>query len=410
MQRAVHTRFFRLIYGSPERSDINCGVNIRIHIVSAVWTLERLVLSCANMMATGTSLRSVSRFNDNKINAMQSGFILKKGTQLAERPAAEFSPELLVPSFGREPNVSQVLDSDPLVFGFRRKNNPLCDSVVNDCRRSSFFALKPFRQSSTVPPCGSFRSVCLCLNRTTNPLPLLTVLIESIGGMFDPVRSDDNVCKPEVNTYKLFNIFNFPVWNIDSLEKVKLSLVVNQIRFPFDVWDIFRVVANKRNFQPSSDSPDGYGKVFIGENTTVISDSPDGSERPLSFLIQLIGIRYFAYAAHEHLSGKIKGGLESVVAKIMDFELIKNFVFPCNVGNGITNSVCFFHRLKKQTRLFLGRQKFYFQCQFHKANIIQTFENSKDLFKNLSTCKEQDITTLKERGFLKFYENRKKTN
>ena len=146
MQRAVHTRFFRLIYGSPERSDINCGVNVSIHIVSAVWTLKRLIFPYAYMMATGARLGSVSRFNDNKINPVQFGFILDKGTQLTERPAAEFSPELLVPAFGREPDVSQVLDSDPLMFVFRRKNNPLCDSVVNDCRRSPFFAFEPFQQ------------------------------------------------------------------------------------------------------------------------------------------------------------------------------------------------------------------------------------------------------------------------
>lgn len=31
-----HTRFFRLVYDSPKQSDILCGINIRIHIVSAI--------------------------------------------------------------------------------------------------------------------------------------------------------------------------------------------------------------------------------------------------------------------------------------------------------------------------------------------------------------------------------------
>ena len=47
-----HTRFFRLVYDSPKQSDILCGINIRIHIVSAISALERLVSSCADTVHT----------------------------------------------------------------------------------------------------------------------------------------------------------------------------------------------------------------------------------------------------------------------------------------------------------------------------------------------------------------------
>lgn len=375
MQRAVHTRFFRLIYGSPEHSDINCGVNIRIHIVSAVWTLERLVLSCANMMAAGTSLRSVSRFNDNKINAMQSGFILNKGTQLAERPAAEFSPELLVPSFGREPDVSQVLDRDTLVFGFRRKNNPLCDSVVNDCRRSPFFAFEPFQQfcaTSFTRMRSTFRA--FALNGHTNLLPLLTIGVDPVRRLFSAVRGDNNISETEVNPDKFLHILHIFVGYINGLKKIKFPLFINQVRFAFDIRQVFWIMANKGHFQTTADSPYRNRHTLIRKDAAIIGDGTEWAEISFGFLVQFISIRNLAYAAHKHLSGETKRRLESVITKAMNFELVKNFILPRYFRNSITNGVRLFHCRKEQIRLFVGRQKFYFQRQFHNSNILQIIE------------------------------------
>lgn len=39
----------------------------------------------------------------------------------------------------------------------------------------------------------------------------------------------------------------------------------------------------------------------------------------------------------------------------------------------------FIHRIEKQISLFISRQKFYFQCQLHNAN-IQNFSDIRKMF------------------------------
>lgn len=80
-----HTRFFRLVYDSPKQSDILCGINIRIHIVSAISALERLVSSCADMVAHRASLRSICWFHDNQRHTRHSRLVFHKGAEFHRR-------------------------------------------------------------------------------------------------------------------------------------------------------------------------------------------------------------------------------------------------------------------------------------------------------------------------------------
>jgi len=54
----------------------------------------------------------------------------------------------------------------------------------------------------------------------------------------------------------------------------------------------------------------------------------------------------------------------------MQFKIVENLLFPSHIRNGVANSICFLHRIKKQVSLFVSRQKFYFQYQLHVANIV----------------------------------------
>src|SRR5690606_7633482 len=148
-----------------------------------------------------------------------------------------------------------ILNSNTFTTFFGRKNNRFCNSVIDNLGVSSFFALKPFRQSSAIPPCGAFRSVCLCLNRTPNLLPMFTVFINPISRILNTVRSYNYISQAEVATNKLFHILNILFGDINGLKKVKLTFLINQISFPFDVRHVVRIMANKANLLSATNTP-----------------------------------------------------------------------------------------------------------------------------------------------------------
>src|SRR5690606_36362048 len=83
------------------------------------------------------------------------------------------------------------------------------------------------------------------------------------------------------------------------------------------------------------------------------------------FLIQLISISNFSYLPYKHLRRKVKRSLVRMVNFAVEFKIIKNLLLPSQIRNSITNSISLFHRIEKQVSLFIGRQKFHFQCKFH---------------------------------------------
>jgi hypothetical protein len=396
MQEAIHTRFFRLIYGSPKRSDIFSRIKIGIHIVSAVCTRERLVFSCANTVANTTSLGGVCRFNNNKLNAVQSCLVIDKGAKLPERPATKFYPKLFVSTFRGEPDVSQVFNGNSFALHFCRLNNAFRNSMIDDCCGSPFLAFEPFQELCAVSFArmrSSFRA--FALNGATNLLPMFTVSVKRIGGMLDAVRGNNYIGEPKIHTDEFLYILNVFFGNFYGLEKIEFTLFVNQISLAFNVWQVLWIVANKRNVQSSADSPDRYGEIFVSEYPAVIGNCAKLTKGTFFFLIQLISICHFADAAHKHLRGEVERGFKSVITEVVYFELIENFVLPRNIGNGIANSISLPHRLNENASLFRCGQKFYFQRQFHTAKILIIFLLFKYLKENLSTktCKEQDITT-----------------
>jgi len=355
MPRAIHTRFFRCIYRHPEQSDIERGVNVGIHIGSAVRTLKRFVLPDTYMVAARTRLGSVCRFNDNEIDPMQFGFVLQKRSQLTERPTPQFCPERLVAPLGRKPDMGQILDSDSCVPFFGRKDDPFCNGVVDDSCRGPFPAFEPFQKFGAVPFTRvRFTLRAFALNGRTNLLSLFSVLVDPIRSMLIAVGRNDNIGDAEVHADKLFHVLDVFIGNIDGLKKIKLSLFVDQIRLSFDVREIFRVMANKRHLQSPAEGPDRYEGSGVGQNPAVVSDGTERPEAALGFPVQFIRIRYSAYAAYKHLCGKVIRGLEIVITKTVNFELIENFMLPCDFRDRIANGVCFFDGIKKQSGLFAG--------------------------------------------------------
>src|SRR5699024_11118372 len=167
-------------------------------------------------------------------DAIKQSLILQKGAKLSKRPPSKFGSKGFVSSFRVKPNFSQVLYSNTLTTLFRVKDNSFCNSMVHNTRVSSFLALKPFRQLSTDSFSRTFRSICLCLNRTPNLLPMLTVSVKPISRMLNTIRGYCDIRDSKIAAYKIIHTFNFFLGNFYGLTKKKFSFFVNQICFSLD--------------------------------------------------------------------------------------------------------------------------------------------------------------------------------
>lgn len=372
-----HTRFFRLVYDSPKQSDILCGINIRIHIVSAISALERLVSSCADMVAHRASLRSICWFHDNKRHTRHSRLVFHKGAELMEAPRIEFFSKALVPAFGGGAYIRQVLygNTKPSDFGFH--NDLFGNGVVDYRRGSSFFPFKPFQEFGAATfafVSAAFRA--FGLNGTTDFSLLFPVTIQRFGGKGFTIGCTHNIGDSEVTTDKLLDIFNILFGDFYRLKKVKLAFLEHKVSFPFDVRKIIGVVTDKRHLLPFAYSPYRDMSIGVGKHPAVIADASVFTEHTLTFPVKFVRVRHLAYAAYNYLSGKVKGIAYVIVAKVMQFELIESPIPPCNVRNLIARSISLLESFKKNPMLFFGRDNLYFQCQFHAANIAKIFEYS----------------------------------
>lgn len=376
-----HTRFFRLVYDSPKQSDILCGINIRIHIVSAISALERLVSSCADTVAHRASLRSICWLHDNQGYTRHSSLVFHKGAELMEAPRIEFFSKALVPAFGGGAYIGQVLygNTKTPCFGFH--NDLFGNGVVDYRRGSSFFPFKPFQEFGAATFAfvnAAFRA--FGLNGTTDFSLLFPVTIQRFGGKGSTIGCTRNIGDSEVATDKFLDIFHILFGNFYRLKKVKLAFLEHKVSFPFDVRNIIGVVADKRHLLSTAYSPYRDMNIGVRKNPAVIADASVFTEHTLTFPVKFVGIRHLAYAAYNYLSGKVKGIAYVIVAKVMQLELIESPVPPCNVRNLIARCISLLESFKKNLMLFFGRDKFYFQCQFHAANIRE----KSDIFKYLS--------------------------
>ncbi len=377
MQRAIHSRFFSRIYGLPKQRDNFRSVIISvygIYIAVCVCAFKHFVCSFSNMFTFTASLRTVSRIDHNEFNPIEQSLIFKFYSQICKAPFTKFCPKLFVSPFRSKPDIGKVFNGNTFTLFFCRCYNRFTYCVVNQISRCSFLATKPFRQLPAIPFSGTLRGVCLCLNRTTNFLPMFTISIKPLGRMVNTIRSCYNSCQTKITTDKFLNVFNIFFGNVNGLKQVKLAFLINQIRFTFNVRQVVSIMANKGNFNPATDSPKGNNIVgFVSHNPAIITNASKRSKLSFGFLIQFVAISNFCNTSYNNLTTKFKSSLVFMINLVMQFKIIENTLLPSHIRNGIANSISFLNRVEKQVSLFIGRQKLYFQCQLHSTKIRNNF-------------------------------------
>lgn len=176
----------------------------------------------------------------------------------------------------------------------------------------------------------------------------------------------------KIHTDKFLDVINILFRNINGLEKVEFLFLVNQIRFAFNIRQIIRIVADKLNLLPTSNTPQRNNVIrLIGHYPTVIGNTPKMSESTFVFLVKFVGIGNLCNRTYQALGRKFKRCLVMVVNFMMELKIVKYTFRPSNFRNSITNSICSLDSLKEQIRLFFIRKKFDFQRQFHNTKLVQ---------------------------------------
>src|SRR5690606_20470563 len=151
--------------------------------------------------------------------AVKQSLVLQKQAKLSKRPSPKFGSKGFVSWFRPKPNFSQVLDSNTFTAVFSDKDNRFSNRMVHQCGMSSFLDLKPFRQPPTITISCTFRSVCLCLNRTANLLTMFTVSIKPISRMLKTIRRYNDIRDSIIATYKIFYNLSFFLGTFNGLKK-----------------------------------------------------------------------------------------------------------------------------------------------------------------------------------------------
>lgn len=372
---------FGLIYGSPKQSYVFCRIMIGIKHSIAVTTSKLLASSATYVEAIRASFTRIVRWNRNQFNTIQQGLVGKKLSQLTKRPFTYARPEFLAIFVGRKFNVIQIFDSNSFTFGFSNMNNLLTDGVISDCAKSSLTTRKPFQKPLTRPRAFS-------LNRTPNSLSFLSVILKWFRTKGMIIIQCANIHQPKITTNKALDVLNIFFKNFYCLKQIKLAFFKHQIRLTLYIRKVFRIMANKRYFQSTIDSPHRNFVLFVRKHSAIIRDTTQWLKCSLNFLVQSIAISYLGNTADNHLRRKIERGFNSIVNFVVDFILSPSVLFKAALRNFITSGVTLFQSIFQGVCLFRIWQQLYLQSQFHGTNIIHLFE----IANFNSTMKTQDFS------------------
>ena len=365
-----HTRLFRMAYIHPQQCYILCCIFISIKHRIAVVTSKLFALPIAYMHTIMTSLTRISRWHIYQFNTIKQTLVSKKTSKLIEVPFTYSCSKFLALLIGRKSNTFQILNGNSFAFGFCKLNNLFAYCVIDNCTRSSFFARQSFQDFFR-----AFRT--FALKRTPYFLSFFSIIIKFFRIEFCSITKCCDFNQSHINSDKLLHIYDIFLRNINGLKQVKLTFLKYQICFAFNVRQVVLVMANKVNLLPTTNTPQrNYIIGLVGHYPAIIGNTPKRSKFSFSFLIQLIGISNFCYTSYQYLRGKLECSFVRMVNFVMEFKIIKILLFPSHIRNGITNSINFLHRIEKQVNLFISRQKFYFQSEFHL--LLNMYKNTKN--------------------------------
>jgi hypothetical protein len=163
-----------------------------------------------------------------------------------------------------------------------------------------------------------------------------------------------DVANPKINSQETVDVYGVRFFDVANRQQVKLAFTKNQIAFALTIKQhrLLTFTAHVGDFLAPGGGPDRHTVRIPPEYTIIEGDASQGTERPLDFPIEFVGIGHFRNAANDDLSGESKFFFDRVISQMVQGKLAKGFLFPGRFANGITRSVGLLHSRKQGGVLF----------------------------------------------------------
>ena len=355
----------------PPCSNVESSVNVCVCDIATVCATEVLAVPNANVTAFMASLRSICRRNGDNLNAILFTLVFEERAELIEIPRVASPAERLVAPLGvhTPSDILQVLNGNALALFLCFRYDLFTYAVINNSGKPSFTSFQPFQQPVTV-------TCAFGLNRSSHFVVSVSYVLDLIRGNVSTVRDGYNVRNAHIDTDKVLCVLLLLIGNIYRLVEVELSFDKNKVCFSFRILHKLWTIACKRDFLTTANKrngTDGLGSV-VGEHTAVISDSPELTEVSLLLPVEFVSVGHLADCSHDKLGRKTISFLDGIIYFLVQTELFKYTTFPRYLRDSVTslveNAECLFQHLD----LYVRREQFNLQSQFHTTKIQNSFE------------------------------------
>ena len=355
----------------PPCGDVQSSVNVCVCDIATVCATEVLAVPNANVTAFMASLRSICRGNGSDLNAIYLALVFKERTELIEVPGVASPAERLVTLLGvhTPSDILQVLNGNALALFLCFRYDLFTYAVIDNSGKPSFTSFQPFQQPVTV-------TCAFGLNRSSHFVVSVSYVLDLIRGNVSTVRDGYNVRNAHIDTDKVLCVLLLLIGNIYRLVEVELSFDKNKVCFSFRMLHELRTVAGKRDFLTTTNKrngTDGFVDI-IGKNTAIISDSSELPKMSLFLLVKFVCVGNLADCTYYELGGKMICFLDGIIYFLVQTELFKYTTFPRYLRDSVASLVEYAECLFQHLDLYVRREQFNLQSQFHTTKIQNSFE------------------------------------
>lgn len=359
-------------YSRPVDVGLGCDVD-RSVVISVGNVAARLASKLSLRLAVGlfaipthrTGTRGVARVNRFQSHTCELGFVRKEVAKLEKAPARQ-----IIPSRFSNPypfgDTSQVLDSNTQAVVFSGLNDGLTDNVVCVGSEAGFFTTQFFEFALSRPGAALLQTLAKAAVLAAYSLDLSATVGLALG-------VGSQLSDAKVNAEKPLDIFGRRFRDVAGSEQIERTVNQHEVTLAllgFKQFPLTLTRAKENGLTPRRrPNVDLVPVQFPSQDASVERNRPQQLKAPHGFSVQLVSVRHFGDAAHNHLRRELKPLPCVVIAEPMEVELLEGLVIPRELTQVVARRIRGFKGVFKALKLLRRRQQLDFSGQPHPLSI-----------------------------------------
>ena len=368
-------RYFKLVYDSSGRADIQRGVVVGVCLMAARSTKKLCLVLAVGFFAVAaprTSPTRVARIDRDQDHAVKLGLVFDERPQLSECPAAHFSSLLL-----SEPcpaaNSLKVFKGDSAAGAFGRSDDVLADDVVDVPLESGFSIADSSHGSAGILPSPTFEyPVHSAAERSTNAVALLPDSLDSLSADAFAIARGRQIGNTEIDPDKLLNVDRCIFGQVDRTEQVELTVSVDEIALTLNAIEaslLVFTVDHGHDLASGERQKADLIEALEAHQTLIVGHRAGGPKFRAAGLVALKAFDRLADRANCHLARQSKSLAKLIVAQRVNRRLTESLGVKARLGSERGGGVERLHCVEQQAFLLGGWQESKLERQLHGINI-----------------------------------------